>query len=208
MSNSVPSPVTIYISAASDLTAERDALARMIADLPVTLAWRIAQTPGEGESLDREAAQAADLHLLVMGTDIRAPVGLEWALVKRAGRPTVAFLKQDVVRTPAGQVFVNQARLSWRRFTDTADLSRQVQRVLAEHLLRHAVQYALTPVEVEQLEALRAAEADTEAEKPAGGEVADHSAVILSRERFVPSEGVAVHPDHPVTRGKPQQEEA
>jgi hypothetical protein len=76
-------PVTIYISAASDLMAERETLARMIAELPVTLAWRIAQTPvSQTDSLDTEALQVADLHFLLMGTDIRAPVGLDWS---RAG---------------------------------------------------------------------------------------------------------------------------
>lgn len=183
--------MTLYISAAADLTVERDAVARMIAELPVTLTWRIVQTPANAEPLDREAVQAADLHFLVMGADIRAPVGLEWAIACRAGRPSVAFLKHDVVRTPAGQVFINQAGLTWRRVTDAADLSRQVQRVLAEHLLRHAIRYALTPVEVEKLEALRAADAEA-TEKPAEGKGADRSAVILSRERFVPSEGVTI----------------
>jgi hypothetical protein len=37
-------PVTIYISASPTLMAAREALARMIAELPVTLAWHIVQT--------------------------------------------------------------------------------------------------------------------------------------------------------------------
>jgi hypothetical protein len=193
MPNSSDTPATIYISAAPDLAAERDALARMIAELPVTLAWRIFQTPAATEPLDRDTVQTADLHLLVMGADIRAPVGLEWDLARRAGRPSVTFLKQDVVHTPAGQVFVNQADVAWHRFTDAADLGRQVRRVLAEHLLRHATRYGLTLTEVEQLEALRATEAGTETEGPAEGEGAGSSAVILSRERFVPHEGVVVN---------------
>ncbi|MFQ5343225.1 MAG: hypothetical protein ACE5F6_16925 [Anaerolineae bacterium] len=192
MPNSSDTPTTIYISAAPGLAAERDALARTIAELPVTLAWRIFQTPAATETLDREAVQTADLHLLVMGADIRAPVGLEWDNARRAGRPSVAFLKQSVVRTPAGQVFVNQAGVEWHRFIDAADLGRQVQRLLAGHLLRHATHYALTLTEVEQLEALRAIEAGQEAEELAAGEGADSSAVILSRERFVPREGVIV----------------
>lgn len=108
-------------------------------------------------------------------------------------RPSAAFLKQDVARTPAGHVFVSQAEVAWHRFTDAADLGRQVQRVLAEHLLHHATHYALTLIEVEQLEALRATEAGKETEEPAAGEGAGSSAVILSRERFVPREGVVVN---------------
>ncbi len=184
-------PMTIYISAASDLMAEREVLARMIAALPVTLAWHIAQTPvSDADNLDLEALQVADLHFLVMGGDIRAPVGLEWRIVRRARRRSVAFLKRDVPRTPAGQVFIHDAGVTWRSFGDAGDLSRQVQQMLAEHLVRQAALYALTPEEVAQLEALPTA--DTPTERPAHGEEAGHSAVILSRERYVPGEGVIV----------------
>lgn len=184
-------PVTIYISAASELTAERDALARMIAELPVTLAWRILQTPAGSEPLDLEALAMADVYILVMGTDIRAPVGLEWDTARRTRRLSWVFLKRDIPRTPAGQVFINTVDHAWRSFSDAADLSQQVQRMLAEHFLQHAIRYALTPVEVEQLQSLRAEEEAVEqSAEPAAG--ADHSAVVLSRERFVPTEGTVI----------------
>jgi hypothetical protein len=183
--------VTIYISAAPDLMAEREALARMIAALPVTLAWHIVQTPASDvDPLDLEALQSADLYFLVMGSDIRAPVGLELLMARRTGRPALAYLKRGALRTPAGQVFINEARVVWQPFRDAADLSRQVRDVLAEHLARHATRYALTPDEVAGLEALPAS--DTTAEQGGRGEEAGRSAVILSRERFEPSQGVIV----------------
>lgn len=184
-------PVTIYISAASDLMAEREALGRTIAALPVTLAWRIVQTPiGGAESLDLETVRLADLYLLVLGGDIRAPVGLEWHTAHYAGRPILAFLKQGLARTLAGQAFVRHVNTPWQPFADAAELSRHVERALADHLLRQAIRYVLTPVEIEQLSALHSTET-----KPASipkSEDAGHSAVILSRERFRPSEGVIV----------------
>jgi hypothetical protein len=183
-------PVTIYISAASDLMAEREALGRMIAALPVTLAWRIVQTPLGVELLDLEAVRLADLHLLVLGGDIRAPVGLEWHTAHHARRPSLAFLKKGLARTLAGQAFVRDVNVAWQPFTDAADLSRQVERALAEHLIHHAVHYALTPAEVEQLTALHPIE--TKPTPPTKSKDAGHSAVILSRERFMPSEGVIV----------------
>ncbi len=183
-------PVIIYISAAADLMAEREALARMIAELPVTLAWRIIQTPLRAEPLELEAVAAADLYFLLMGSDIRAPVGLEWLTTQRAGRPVSAFLKQAVGRTPAGQVFINQTKVAWQPYTDAADLRRQARQILVNHLTRHALQYALTPAELEQLVALE--EAQAEPAQAAGGQEAGQSAVILSRERYMPSEGVIV----------------
>lgn len=182
-------PVIIYISAASDLMIEREALARMIAKLPVTLAWQILQTPLDSEMLDLTALQTADLHILVMGTDIRAPVGLEWQIATYAGRQSRAFLKREVSRTPAGQNFIREIRAFWQPFNNATDLSYQAQRMLIEHLLGHKGDYALTPLEVEQLEALQTAERFKD--ETIEGQDAGHSAVILSRERFEPSDGIS-----------------
>jgi hypothetical protein len=171
--------------------AEREALARMIAALPVTLAWRVVQTPlHEAEMLHPEDLQAADLHILLMGSDIRAPIGLEWHLIRRAGRPSIAFLKRGIARTPAGRVFIQEAGASWRPFSDAGDLSRRVQHILGEHLLRDALRYALTPAELEELENLLASEPSPE--RSGQGQEAGHSAVILSRERYEPGEGTLV----------------
>ena len=182
---------TIYISAASDLMAEREALARMIAALPVTLVWRIVQTPlTEVDPLDLDALGSADLYFLVMGSDIRAPVGLEWLTARRVRQSAVAYLKRCVPRTPAAYVFIKDAGAAWRSFQDTADLSRQVRHMLVEYLLHHATDYLLTPDEIARLEALPTS--DTTADQAGRGEEAGHSAVILSRERFEPSEGVVI----------------
>jgi hypothetical protein len=183
-------PVTIYISAAADLMAEREALGRMIAGLPVTLAWRIVQTPLGAEPLDLEAVRQADIYLLLLGGDIRAPVGLEWHTAAYARRPISAFLKQGLARTLAGQAFVRDTGVEWQPFSDAANLRRRVERLLAEFLLRRAVRFTLTPLEVEQLTALLKPE--TETGQPVGGEGTGHSAVILSRERYLPGEGVIV----------------
>jgi len=185
-------PVIIYISAASDLMAEREALARMIATLPVTLAWQVVQSPLGEEVLNQTALAASDLHFLLMGGDIRAPIGLEWHTIRRYERPSVAFLKQNLPRTPAGQIFIRQAGVNWRFFANPADLSRQAQQVLTGNLIRNAITYALTPGEVEQLEALQESGVNTEAEQPPQGQEAGRSAVILSRERYTPSEGTIV----------------
>ena len=183
-------PVIIYISAASDLMAEREALARMIATLPVTLPWRVVQSPLGEAPLDQTALATTDLHFLVMGSDIRAPIGLEWHTIRHYERPSVAFLKKNLPRTPAGQIFVRQTKVAWRPFTDAADLGRQAQQILAEHLQQNAITYTLTTAEIEQLATLR--ETGTTSEPPTEGQDAGRSAVILSRERYTPSEGTVI----------------
>jgi hypothetical protein len=186
-------PVTLYISAASDLMTEREMLGQMIASLPVTLAWRIIQTPLGVEPLNLEAVRQADLYILILGGDIRAPIGLEWHTAYQARRPIIAFLKQGTARTLAGQAFGRDTGADWQPFANTAHLRWLVERHMVEFLLHHAIQYALTPVEIEQLTILL--KAGTEDSQPvSSGEGTGHSAIILSRERYSPSEGVIIEP--------------
>jgi hypothetical protein len=185
-------PVIIYISAASDLIAEREALARMIAELPVTLPWRIVHSPTAAGPIDAEALINANLYFLVMGSDIRAPVGLELHTAGRAGKTPFAFAKRGVGYTPAGEIFVkeNRSKLNWRSFTNPAQLNRQVQRFVIQHLLQRAITYVLTPAEIADLEQLL--RRGTGGDQPIEAEGAGHSAVILSRERYLPSEGTLI----------------
>ena len=145
--------ILLYISAASDLALEREVLGRAIVEVPTSLAWRIKQTPIGDEALDLEAVVAADVHLLLFGGDIRAPVGAEWLAARRAGRLPTLFLKQDVPHTPAAVVFVRdlEHHADWRSFGDAADLRRQVLALLTEYILTHAVHYRIGPAEFEKL---------------------------------------------------------
>jgi hypothetical protein len=200
----MPKSVLLYISAATDLGRERERLGRAVAEIPVSLGWRIVQSPTRNDPVARQAVAGADIHLLLLGGDIRAPVGLEWQMARRAGRWPVAFLKQHVLRTPAAQDFVRFVAghqlpgleaAAWRPFRDAADLRRQVLGLLVRHLVERAGVYALTPLELARLEEWTA-ELDASG-APAGNEVlrgAGESGILLSRERYVPSEGIQIQP--------------
>jgi hypothetical protein len=186
------SKVNLYISAAPELKEERDALGRLVPSIPTALGWQIVQTPQSNQPFDPEAVRRADVHLLVLGADIKAPVGWEWQLARRAGhRP--AMFRQERLRTPAGDAFVRELApvANWRTYRDTPDLVRQASALLGEHLLTHAVPYELSLSELEQLRAwLKREPAAQQASAPrpvtaAGG-------VILTPERYVPSEGTLV----------------
>jgi len=187
--------VLLYISAASDLTLEREVLSRAITEIPTSLGWRITQTPVGDEPLDLQAAAQADLHLLILGGDIRAPVGAEWLAAQRAGHMPTLFLKQSTPHTPAALFFIRglERYAAWHPFDDAVDLRRQVLALLVEHILNHAVHYQINPDEFEKLRAWQK-ELETPEKRPVdktrGG--AGASSVILSPERFVPSEGKLV----------------
>jgi hypothetical protein len=196
----MPNQVLFYISAATDLETEREVLGRAVAEVPVDLAWRVVQSPAGNGPVDRDAVTNAGLHVLIMGGDIRAPVGLEWQLALQAGRQPVALLKQEATRTPAGQQFVRLVRdaQDWVPFAGAADLRRKVLSLLAEHILDHAAYYVLKPDEIAYLMAWQKELASQPAavdEETRGG--AGESSILLSRERFEPSGGVLLRGRQP-----------
>ena len=199
--------VLLYISAASDLTLEREVLSRAITEIPTSLGWRITQTPVADEPLDLEAAAQAELHLLILGGDIRAPVGAEWLAARRAGHMPTLFLKHSA-HTPAALFFIRDLEryAAWRPFDDAADLRRQVLALLVEHILNQAIHYQINPDEFEKLRTWRK-QLETSEKQPVDKtrRGAGASSVILSPERFVPSEGKLVgqaKPKHKVDSGR------
>lgn len=182
-------PLVIYISAAGDLMPERDALAQMIANIPVDLPWHIGQSPQPGEPLNVDLIEAAAFHLLIFGTDIRAPIGLEWHLAQHSLARKATFLKRNAHRTPAGLDFIRHTTRTWQQFDDAADLRRQVQNLLVDYILQQAVSFRLTPGDVAQLQSLSSqTEPDTNSNHPPTA----HTAVLLSRARYEPQGGVTL----------------
>jgi hypothetical protein len=184
----------LYISAALDLEKERESLSRTVAEIPVTLGWRIIQSPFHGEPLNTDAIAQADVHILLLGSDIRAPIGLEWHLARRARRLPAVFLKQGVVRTMAALDFIRylEEQTTWRKYLDIADLRLQSLRFLTDHILTQADYYAIQSDELKKLTSWRKELNTPEQTPPALHGGIGESSVVLSPERYIPSEGVLI----------------
>ncbi|MBI1801568.1 MAG: hypothetical protein HY259_06980 [Chloroflexi bacterium] len=196
MSNFNPlarSQLVLYISAAPELESERHHLSQAVATMPTSLGWQIAQTPQPDQPLNLDALARADLHLLVLGGDIRAPIGVEWQVARRAGRVPVLF-KQERLHTPAADAFIRELSqvAPWRAYHDARDLSRQVSVLLVDYLLTHEAEFALSLPEVEQLRAWQKEARPLTASASDEPRVVGAGGVVLSRERYVPSGGVVV----------------
>jgi hypothetical protein len=200
--------VLVYISAADDLGLEREVLGRAITEIPTTLAWRIVQTSSRAEEPALEAVVQADVHLLLLGSDVRAPVGVEWLTARRSGHMPFLLLKSESTRTQAAQAFMKELEryTQWHTFDDVASLRKQVLTLLSDHILTHRDHYQLGDNEYEKLsdwlKNLRKAKRK-KVDDTRGG--ADKSSIILSTERYVPSEGVLLHDPN---RQAPEEEEA
>lgn len=183
----------LYTSAAFDLSAERDLISRAVVVIPTSLAWRIHLTPHPGEVPDLEAVARADAFLLLIGGDIRAPVGTELYARRQAGKQAYFLLKKAVQRTPAAQVFVRELENYglWEPFKDTVDLRKTVFKIITKTILDRAAFFQLSDAEYQELIEWRS-EIDENVESGealVAGEAGENS-VIFSPERFITSGGV------------------
>lgn len=193
----------LYVSAAPDLRLEREVVGRALTEIPTSLGWKVSRTPGPGKASDIAALRKADLHVLLLGSDIQAPVGLEWLTARRAGRQPRLFLKSTARHTQAAQSFIRELakHATWEPFEDAVDLRRRILRLLGDALLTAPDRYAFTDDEVDRLRAWHRALAGAGKRKTddtLGG--AGDSAVILSAERFAPSHGTLITAPGPSTR--------
>ena len=187
--------VMLYISAADDLHIERDLLGRSVAELPVTLGWQIFLSPIKEKRLNKDAITKANFHILILGEDIRAPIGYEWYLSRQVGRMPITFLKNGIPRTPAAQYFRRSISefSSWKTYNNLSDLRNQALHHIGQFILKQASFFTLKQVEKEQLSNFIRDLEDTEVEiiQDAQGGAGENS-IILSRERFMPKNGMLI----------------
>jgi hypothetical protein len=154
--------VRIFISAAPGEEPARELLGRALAELPVNIGWVIKRTP------DVDSVPECHLYVLVLGSDIWAPVGLELWWARRTEKPILAYAA-DATRTPAGQAFRHEnAFLDWQRYADLLALRRVFLRDICRFLLRHPDRYGVTVVESETLRGFAAQLEQTPTSLPIG----------------------------------------
>ena len=142
----------LYVSISPDLAAEREAIGRAVASLPVDVGWEVSYTPSASDptTVDPRDAARAHVYILALGEDIRAPMGVEWDSARRA-RLTPLALLHDGPRTPAAQAFQRAADVAWASYKSAGEVTRRVQAALAQALLDHAPVFGLSTTEWESL---------------------------------------------------------
>jgi len=185
----------LYISAANDLQIERDLLSRSVTEIPVTLGWQINLSPIGEKMVDENLIIDADLHILILGMDIRAPIGFEWYISRRMERKPAFFRKTGIPRTLAAGDFVRSLShySNWLTFDNLADLRYQALMHIGQTILDQADYFAIQQKENEKLSTFMKDLDDKQLEQPDGvnGSAGENS-VILSRERFTPKGGVLI----------------
>ena len=192
------SRLRLFVSAGPDLEADREAVGRVAAQLPVTIGWVIKGTPGRGRTspeLQRFVEQC-DFFIFLLGSDIAAPMGVEWAAARRTGRICMNFLRGGS-RTPSARAFAFSFQGEWNRYQDVRDLEGTLRHMLSRSLLDRAEELHLTLAEWENLS--RYAEGLNREEEAFGVEVnpeeggrTGSGGIIISPDRDVPAGGVII----------------
>ena len=195
-------PFLLYISAAIDLTAERELLSRSVAEMPVDIGWRIVFSPARNEPLNLDHLSQSDFHLLLLAEDIRAPIGLEFQWAVAAGKKPAAFLKSPVNRTPAANEFKRYVSdlLQWQPYKNGPDLIKSILPRIIDRVLDRTNKYRLSSAEQEVLIRWRTdiEKASWDLDQLSKGGAGD-SSLIFSIDRFTPSDGVRLETNDRLT---------
>lgn len=176
-------PIRLFVSCSPGLAPEREMVGQAIAELPVSVGWRIKHTVGSGAD-DREAIafiDRCDLYLVLLGGDFAAPMGLEWRKAMRQDKHLLAYRK-DMLYSPSAQRLLRRSNEEWTIFETALELKRDVKQALAEMILDRGEHFGLRMNEVEAL--LRIAEAEEEddtSSEPDRRRGAGRGGVILGR---------------------------
>lgn len=167
----MPETLRLFISATTDMEAERSVIATTLASLPAHNKVEIRRTPARGDTYDNifELIANCDRVFFLMGQDITAPAGQEWYLALDLERHVIP-LRKDVTLTPAGRSFIHGTHISWRIFRDARELEQIVGTMLIEILLHPRNRYGLTLAERHLLRTHRFHPEALPAREPGGAE--------------------------------------
>lgn len=188
--------VKLYVSAANDLPNERELIGQIVTEIPVTLGWQINHTPLRNKLLDEKLIIDADLHLIIFGADIRAPIGYEWHLSRMSGSKPAFIIKENIPRTIAGTDFLKNISDYPKLLTynSLAEFRKQVLTHVSQHLLRFADFFTIKSEEFERISQFN--EDLEEIEPNILDDVTGEDSIILTRKRFLPKDGVLIeNPD-------------
>ncbi len=146
----------LFISATSDLEAERDLIGATLAQLPAHNRVELRRTPATGDTYSNifERIANCDRVFFLLGQDITAPAGQEWYLALELERHIIP-LRKEASMTPAGLSFLRSSLVQWQTFRHAAELERIVGRNLIRTLLNPHNRYGLSLTERQLLQVHR-----------------------------------------------------
>lgn len=145
----MPKPIHLFVSSSPDMQAEREIVGQVVAQLPVTLGWRIGHTPRTGVAEEDRAlwVEECDLYVLILGQDFAAPMGDELRRVANKGIKPMAYRKV-CTPSPSAQNTIRYIALDWHVFNRPDEFRQMLTRDLLHALINQASKLELVLVDL------------------------------------------------------------
>jgi hypothetical protein len=194
----------LYVSTSNDLLDERELVGHLATEIPVTLGWQINFSPSGKDSGIKQLVLDTDFHLVIFGEDIRAPIGYEWQLSRNIRRFPLILVKDGIARTIAGVDFLKHISSypNLLHYTSMTDFRKVFLTSIGKNLLDRANYFELKSREIK--ETTKFIEDIEDVEPNLIDKVTGEDSIILTRERFMPRNGVLLQPpddQEPSSRG-------
>jgi hypothetical protein len=173
--------LNLYVSASPEMDPECELLGQMLAQLTQSIRWTIKRTPGPHLHMDPdwEALAASHLYVILLGSDISAPVGVEYRTARQQGIATFRYRRAQATPTPALSAFVRQMNAEWHVYQSPQAFAQDLRQRLIRELIDGTPGYGLAREDIEALAALLKAEDSSEAREGEERRGAGQGGIIL-----------------------------
>ncbi|NLD42875.1 MAG: hypothetical protein GX657_05205 [Chloroflexi bacterium] len=146
---------TVYLSASPEMDAECEQIGQVLAGLTQRSRSTIRRTPHgpSGGNPDLAALARSDLYIIILGTDLHAPLGVEWQAAQQAGLPTLGYRYAEASPSPAMLHFMRHNRFAWVTYHSPLAFRSTLERTLLRRLLDGTPGFGLDLSDVEQIAA-------------------------------------------------------
>lgn len=167
--------LSLYISASSEADAECELIGRLLAEQVKTIRWRIWRTPLHGDiNPDEAVISSSQFFVLLLATDLVAPMGVEWQMARRAGSFIMAFRNEAVPSSPAADYFYRNMGISWHGYKTRDVFIHVFEQELLSQLVNGTPGYGLDMTDIElvsaRLQAVRAGGTPQEDQRHGAGQ--------------------------------------
>lgn len=147
--------LSLYVSAAAEMDAECELLGQLLAGLPRSARWTIKRTPSVGEPAnpDLGALSRATAYVILLGSDLVAPMGVEWEAAQAARVTSFCYRHSERIASPAAAAFARESGAHWQPYATPGEFIAQFERALIRELVRGTPGYGLDLAAIEELAA-------------------------------------------------------
>jgi len=177
--------LSIYISASEEMDAECELVGQLLAEITRQTRSTIRRTPPSRDMVnpDVEALVRSDFYIAILGSDLVAPIGVEWQAAQRARVRTLGYRNVEATPSPSMQHFLRHTEHDWQEYHTPEEFIRKLEKTLLSRMIEETPGLGLHLEDLEEISARLKALEDEEDQEPTPDDRrgASRGGVILPR---------------------------